>query len=253
MGDTISGMTLTEDLMSLYQVDSQLRGLRTRVENATDLLDARTRKLQRLKAEHEEKASQLRQLQAQVANLEGESTDYKDRIDKLRSELNASTNDKQYRAILAEMKSLEALRDEIETTQLGEMEKIEFAETEATTMSDSVDNQSRLCETARTEQAECTAAVSERVGELESERSTAAGRMPDAVLRIFEEVAELTEGETLAPVIELSKKDRDYTCGACHVTLPYHLVVNLHAGDTGVQQCPNCDRILYLEPAEAGV
>ena len=45
--------------------------------------------------------------------------------------LNNSTNDKQYRAILAEMKSLETLRDEIETTQLGEMEKIERAEAEA--------------------------------------------------------------------------------------------------------------------------
>lgn len=244
-------MTLTEDLMSLYRVDSQLRGLRTRVENAGDLLAARTRKLQKLTAEHAEKASQLRQLQAQVANLEGESSDYKDRIEKLRSELNASTNDKQYRAILAEMKSLEALRDEIETTQLAEMEKIEQAETEAQTMADAVSNQSRLCEAARTEHEECTAAVGERVGELESERTTAAARMPDAVLKIFEEVAETNEGETLAAVIELSKKDRDYTCGACHVTLPYHLVVNLHSNATGVQQCPNCDRILHLETAEA--
>ncbi|MHC4794120.1 MAG: zinc ribbon domain-containing protein [Planctomycetota bacterium] len=244
-------MTLTEDLMSLYRVDSQLRGLRTRVENAGDLLAARTRKLQKLTAEHAEKASQLRQLQAQVANLEGESSDYKDRIEKLRSELNASTNDKQYRAILAEMKSLETLRDEIETTQLAEMEKIEQAETEAQTMADAVSNQSRLCEAARTEHEECTAAVGERVGELESERTTAAARMPDAVLKIFEEVAETNEGETLAAVIELSKKDRDYTCGACHVTLPYHLVVNLHSNDTGVQQCPNCDRILHLETAEA--
>ena len=246
-------MTLTEDLMSLYRVDSQLRGLRTRVENASDLLAARTRKLQKLTAEHDEKASQLRQLQAQVANLEGESTDYKTRIEKLRSELNASTNDKQYRAILAEMKSLETLRDEIETTQLGEMEKIERAETEAQTMADAVSNQSRLCEAARSEHEECTAAVGERVGELETERTAAAARMPDTVLKVFEEVAEVNEGETLAAVIELSKKDRDYTCGACHVTLPYHLVVNLHSNDTGIQQCPNCDRILYLEPAEAEV
>ena len=185
-------------------------------------------------------------------NLEGESTDYKTRIEKLRSELNASTNDKQYRAILAEMKSLETLRDEIETTQLGEMEKIERAETEAQTMADAVSNQSRLCEAARSEHEECTAAVGERVGELETERTAAAARMPDTVLKVFEEVAEVNEGETLAAVIELSKKDRDYTCGACHVTLPYHLVVNLHANDTGVQQCPNCDRILYLETAEAG-
>ena len=246
-------MTLTEDLMSLYRVDSQLRGLRTRVENASDLLAARTRKLQKPTAEHAEKSSQLRQLQAQLANLEGESSDFKDRIEKLRSELNASTNDKQYRAILAEMKSLEALRDEIETTQLGEMEKIDRSEIEANAMADGVSNQSRLCEAARTEHEECTSAVGERVGELEVERTAAAKRMPDAVLKIFEEVAEVNEGETLAAVIELSKKDRDYTCGACHVTLPYHLVVNLHTNDTGIQQCLNCNRILYLETAEAEV
>ena len=75
-------MTLTEDLMSLYRVDSQLRGLRTRVENASDLVAIRKRKFAKLTAEHEEVATRLRQLQAHVANLEGESTDYKNRIEK---------------------------------------------------------------------------------------------------------------------------------------------------------------------------
>ncbi len=244
-------MTLTEDLMSLYRVDSQLRGLRTRVENASDLVAIRKRKFAKLTAEHEEVATRLRQLQAQVANLEGESTDYKSRIEKLRSELNASTNDKQYRAILTEMKSLETLRDEIETTQLGEMEKIEKTQTETTTMEEAVANQSRMCDAAQAEHEECSAAVGERVDELDRERALAAGRIPDHVLTVFEEVADLTEGETLAPVIELSKKDRDYTCGACHVTLPYHLVVNLHSNGAGIQQCPNCSRILHLETEEA--
>ena len=93
---------------------------------------------------------------------------------------------------------------------------------------------------ARAEHEDCAAAVGERVDELDRERGLAAGRIPDGVLTVFEEVADLTEGQTLAPVIELSKKDRDYTCGSCHVTLPYHLVVNLHSNGAGVQQCPNC-------------
>lgn len=240
-------MTLTEDLMSLYRVDSQLRGLRTRVENASDLVGIRTRKLTKLTAEHEECAARLRQLQAQLANLEGESTDYKARIEKLRTELNASTNDKQYRAILTEMKSLEALSDETETTQLGEMERIESTQTETTSKEEAVANQSRMCDAATTEHEECAAAVAERLDELERERSIAAGRVPDNVLKVFEDVAELTGGETLASAIELSKKDRDYTCGACHVTLPYHLVVNLYSTGAGIQQCPNCNRILHLE------
>ena len=240
-------MTITEDLMSLYRVDSQLRGLRTRVENARELVAIRKRKLQKLTADHDETAARLRQLQAQLANLEGESTDFKIRIEKLRIELNASTNDKQYRAVLTEMKSLESLRDEIETTQLGEMERIETTRAETTSKEEAVANQTRMCEVAGTEYDECEKAVGERLEELEQERVTAAGRVPDKVLIVFEEVAELTDGETLASVIELSKKDRDYTCGSCHVTLPYHLVVNLHSSGTGVQQCPNCNRILHLE------
>jgi uncharacterized protein len=251
MAATIVEMTLTEDLMSLYRVDSQLRGLRTRVENASDLVALRKRKFEKLTAEHVEIATRFRQLQAQLANLEGESTDYKIRIEKLRSELNASTNDKKYRAILTEMKSLEALRDEIETTELGEMEKIETTQVETTSMAESVANQSRMCDAARAEHAECAAAVAERVEELERERAMAAGRVPEKILSVFEEVAEINDGEALASVIELSKKDRDYTCGACHVTLPYHLVVNLHSSGTDLQQCPNCNRILHLETEEA--
>jgi hypothetical protein len=34
------------------------------------------------------------------------------------------------------------------------------------------------------------------------------------------------------------------------VQMPYYLVVNLHDSSTGVQQCPNCNRILHLETAE---
>ena len=111
-------MSLTDDLIGLYRVDSQLRGLRTRVDSAKELLEIRERKLGEVQAGHDETVARQRQSQAHIANLEGESADFEQRIEKLRSELNSSTTDKQYQAILAEMNSLQELRDEVETTNL---------------------------------------------------------------------------------------------------------------------------------------
>lgn len=246
-------MSLTDDLISLYRVDSQLRGLQSRVDSAKELLDIRQKKLVEVQASHDETVARQRQSQAHVANLEGESADFAERIEKLRSELNTATTDKQYQAILGEMKSLEGLRDEVESSQLAEMERQEAASAEVEEVAGKLADRIRLVEVAREEYASCEQAVADRMGELETERATAAARIPERTLKLFDEVADQTEGETLAPVIEVSKRHREYSCGACHVQIPYYLVVDLHAdGNAAVQQCPNCVRILYLETADAG-
>ena len=245
-------MTLTEDLISLFRVDSQLRGLRSRVDSARELLEIRSRKLTEVRERQEEAASRQRQSQAHLANLEGESTDFETRIEKLRTELNTATTDKQYQAILAEMKSLQSLRDEVEVSQLAEMERQEVVAAEVNDLDEQVAERVRLLEVAQEECDNGEQAIGERLGELEIERVTAAGRLPDKMLALFDEVADQTEGETLAAVTEVSKRHREYSCGACHVQIPYYLVVNLHADDNKtVQQCPSCVRILYLETAEA--
>ena len=244
-------MTLTDDLISLYRVDSQLRGLRSRVDNATDVLRSRDRRRGEVKATFEEVESRQRQMQAHLQNLEGETTDLNERIEKLRAELNACTTDKQYQAILGEMKSLQAQRDDVESSQIAEMERIEALGREIEELGEQLAERERLVEVATTEKMECENAVSERLGELETERSTAAEKIPEKTLKLFDEVADQHDGETLAPVIEVSKRHREYSCGACHVQMPYYLVVNLHANDGGVQQCPNCNRILYLQTSEA--
>ena len=250
---TITRMSLTDDLIGLYRVDSQLRGLRTRVDSAKEMLDIRRRKLADVQAKHDEASSRQRQSQAHLANLEGESEDFGARIEKLRSELNASTTDKQYQAVLGEMKSLQGLRDEVETSQIAELERQEAATREVQEIDEQLGERSRLVDLAVEECTSCEQAVSERMGELERERATAAERIPDRILKNFDEIADQTEGETMAPIIEVSKRHREYSCGACHVQIPYYLVVELHSdSNKSIQQCPNCIRILYLETAEAG-
>ena len=53
-------MGLTEQLQALYQVDSQVRGLRTRVENSQRYLDVQNRHLGELSTQLEEAELRLR-------------------------------------------------------------------------------------------------------------------------------------------------------------------------------------------------
>ena len=93
--------------------------------------------------------------------------------------------------------------------------------------------------------------VAERMQELEQDRAVAAESIPARAMDIFDRVADTTDGETMAPVIEHNRKRHEFTCGACNIEIPYNLYVTLHSDSDEIMQCPACTRILYLETAEA--
>ena len=65
-------MSLTEDLISLFHIDSNVRGLRRRLDSAQRYLDAQESLLSDLNQQQEECEVRRRHLRATVANLEGE-------------------------------------------------------------------------------------------------------------------------------------------------------------------------------------
>ena len=245
-------MTLTEDLISLYRVDSQVRGLRTRVDNAATTLKVREKQLADLVVASEEVESNIRQLQATIQNLEGESGDFQNRIEKLRVELNAATTDKQYQAILAEMKVIQEQRDVVDEQNISEMDRLEQLTQKLDEIKSKIEDATKVRDLAIEKLQERTEEVKERLEELEGERDVAAKVIPEASLAIFDRVAEDNEGETLAPVLEIDKRRHEYACGACNIEIPYNLVVSLISGSDSIQQCPACYRILYIpETADA--
>jgi predicted nucleic acid-binding Zn-ribbon protein len=118
-------MALLDNLLTLHRVDSQVRALSTRVESARTYFNAQERQIALLEKQKGELETQTRQLQASVHALEVEQTAATDRVNKLRGELNNSTNDKQYKAILNEMKVLETQKDEIVKRAVDEMQRVE--------------------------------------------------------------------------------------------------------------------------------
>lgn len=242
-------MGLTDQLLTLYRVDSQVRGLRTRVENAQRYLNVQVRQLEQLTTEHSEMALKVRQKEAGNGTLETERDSIQARIDKLRDELNSCTTSKQYSAVQDEMKSLKEKVEELETEILETMEILETDQLALTELETRQSERVTLRSKAEKDLNQRTEDVAERLTELEQERAVAAAVLPEKALQTFDRVADMNDGETLTEIREVNRKHREYVCGACNMELPFNAVVLLTNNTEKIVQCVGCERILFIEDA----
>lgn len=247
-------MSLKQQLLVLHRVNTQVMGLRQRLDSAQRFLNAQQRSLDELEVQAEELRRQIKALEATSANLETESRGIGERIEKLRVDLNASKNDRQYQAILADVKGLQGKRDEVETQALGHLERIESLRQQLGGLQGSLDERTTMRDRAQGDLDQRQADVGDRLAQLEQEREQAARAMPSEVRSIFERVSGETDGEAMAPVIEISRRHREYACGACNLEIPKESFMRLAGPAEVVVQCRTCSRILYIpEDAEVSV
>ena len=239
-------MTLLENLLTLHRVDSQVRALRTRLDAAKAYLDAQDRQLAVLERQRIDLESQLKQLHAVIHGLELDQAQAQERIDKLRGELNASTNDKQYKAILNELKVLEVQKDDVVRRELEELQRVEDVKKRAELHAATVVERGKVREVARSKFEECTRDVGDRLAELEAEREQAARLIPERERKVFDRVADETAGEAMAEVTIVDLRHREFACGACNIELPFDVYSRLASSSDILLQCKACTRILFL-------
>ena len=239
-------MGLIDQLQTLYRVDSQVRGLRTRVENSQRYLKVQVRQLGELTTQYGEAELRLRQSEASLGNLETERDTIQTRVDKLRDELNACTTSKQYSAVQEEMKSLKEKVDEYDTQAINAMDEIEELRSAANCVQEKKIERETLKKKAEEDLDQRTKDVGERLSELEKEREVAAAILPERALEIFNHSADMNEGETMAEIREVNRRHREYVCGECNVELPFNTVVLLTNNSEEVVQCVGCQRIMYI-------
>lgn len=241
-------MALLDNLLTLHRVDSQVRALRTRLDGAKAYLDAQDRQLAVLDRQRADLESQLKQLQAVIHGLELDQTQVQQRVDKLRAELNTSTNDKQYKAILNEMKILEGQKDEVVRRAVEEMGRVDDVKKRAELHAATVVERRKVREVAKAKLDECTRDVGERLAELEAEREQAARLIPERERKTFDRVADETEGEAMAEVTIVDLRHREFACGACNIEVPFDTFSRLKSTADVLIQCKACTRILFLSP-----
>lgn len=240
-------MSLIANLRALHSVDSQVRGIRTRFENAERDLKRHQAQLDSLMARRRELEQQARHVQAAVSALELEEGTHRQRIEHLRSELNSSSNPRQYNALRDELKVIEGKRDELAERMLVQMENLEKLKAEMAAGDSPIADRTRLRDISKAGLDEARTELGGRLAELEAQRERAAGLLKQDVREAFDEAAEQNEGEALAEVTVVSLRHREFACGGCNAELPLDAYSRVAAQNDQLVTCLTCGRILYME------
>jgi len=245
-------MNLTENLLVLYRVERQVRGLRTRLDSAERYLNAQIKQIDELNAQITEAQNRKLQLNATVANLEVQGKSVDERTEKLREELNSAQTNKQYTAILTELNTVKLERGQFDDRMLEDLEQVDRITEQIAELNAQVAERKKVKKVAQGKLDERQEEVGERLAELEVERDAAAADIPGTDLQIFEGLADAYDGEVMAEVEEVSKKHREYACGACNLQVPFENFAQLMGGTASLIRCGACTRILYLQEEMRG-
>jgi predicted nucleic acid-binding Zn-ribbon protein len=240
-------MPLIDNLLTLFNVDRQVRGLRGRLESAQIYLDLQSKQLQEIELERSENDQQRMQRKANIANIETETASIDVRIDTLRTDLNKAVNDKQYSALLAEVNTIKERRKAFEDEELIEMAAVEGLDQIAAEINERAEERNKVLQIAAKELETRKAGISEQLAELECERQTAAAIIPSDTLATFDEIADDYDGESMAAIEIIDHKRKEYSCTSCSLRLPLESVTTLMGTGESLVRCGSCDRILYLE------
>lgn len=240
-------MPLIDNLLTLYNVDRQVRGLRGSLDSAQIYLDLQKKQLEEIEFERSENDQQRKQRSANIANIETETGSIDDRIDSLRSDLNKAVNDKQYSALLAEVNTLKERRKAFEDEELIEMAAAEQLDQTATEIDERAGERNKVLQIAIKELVTRKSEISDRLAELEAERQNAAAVIPEDTLATFDEIADDYDGEAMAAIEIIDQKRKEYSCTSCSLRLPLDSITCLLGKGENLVRCGSCDRILYLE------
>lgn len=239
-------MGVTSKLVALYRVDQQLRGLRSRLNSAENYLKQQDQVLAQLEASRESLSAKRLQAEASEQNDENESNSIEERIKELRDRMNNAQTSKEHSALLTEINTLKADKELIDTRAIQSLDKLEELRAQITTIESDQAERKKMRKVAVKDRDEKKGEIASRVTELEAEREVAVQDVPTSALGIYDDRLALGVEDVMAPVEEQSRRNLEYTCGACFTHLPIEQVsVLLKRGD--VTRCPTCEAILYIE------
>lgn len=239
-------MTVTAKLVRVFQVDKQLRGLKSRLTAAERFLAEQVKQIEQLDAKKTSLEAQLKQMTVQAADSEGEGKRIEARSESLRSQMNAAGTNKEYKAFLSEVNTLKDQRDKLDTLVLDLMTKQESVKKQLGEIAVQREDREKVRKVADEDRTKRAAEIKERLEQLTAERTKLAADVPATVMSQFELLVSQRGDDAMAPVEEQDRKRHEYACGACMTFLPIELVNGL-VSQGRLTRCASCGCILYIE------
>lgn len=240
-------MSLQQDLRKLFLIDSQLRGLSSRLDGAVGRHARQNAKLAQLQQQRKELGEQIKQVQVTASVVEKQSLEMEARITTLREQMNSVRNNKEYSALLIEVNTLKNDKGKVEEEALTHLTKVDELKKQGEQIDAQIADQTKLVAVAEKEVTECKAELGQQLDDLKRQREAAAAAINPEALTIFNKVANRYDGESMAAVFEENRRTMEYSCAGCYIGLPVERLNRLMRKPDEVICCPSCGRILFLE------
>lgn len=238
-------MSSTAQLLKVFRVEQQLRGLRSRLTGAERFLAEQSRLLADLEGKIHAATTELKQLKTSIAGDETEAASIDTRMEKLREQMNSAQTNKEYSAFLAELNALKTKKDEIEKVELGQMERSETLTKQVAELTKQRDERKVIADKAKQDRDAKAAEIKDRVDELSSQRTELAKGVPADALRILEEMLPKLGDEAMSPVEVVDRRNHEWACTSCQTVITVEAVNSLSLGK--MTRCVNCRCILFTE------
>lgn len=239
-------MSVTAKLLSVFKVDKQFRGLRSRLSAAEKFLAEQVRQIEQLDARKTTLETQCKQVGAAASNFEGEVKRLDARMETLRTQMNSAQTNKEYKAFLTEVNTLKAERDRQETLALEQMGRVEDLKRQIDEIAKQKVERERVRGVAQTERDQRAAEIRDQLESLDKQRRELAADIPADAISIFERLIETRGDEAMAPIEEVDRKRHEYHCNSCMMALPIEAVNGLLVSGK-LTRCSSCQCILYID------
>lgn len=239
-------MDVSAKLLSVFQIDKQLRGLKSRLGAAERFLGEQTKSLGTLDAQRQQLESQVKQSLVQAGGSEGEMKRLDAKLAQIREQMNTSQTNKQYQAFLVEMNTYKTDRDKLETVALEHMGKVDELRKQIAEIESKRTEREQVQKVAQTDRDARHSEIAVRVNELEEQRKHFAAQVPADVLVKYGRLIEQRGEEAMGPIEVHDRKRHEYTCGVCQIALTIETVNGLLSSGK-LTYCTSCQCVLYLD------
>jgi uncharacterized protein len=233
-------------LHRLQAVESKLRGLKDQLRRKDRQLQQHRLRIKQLEDQLAGRQDEIRHRKAGVSQLELDFKTKEVMIGKLRAQLNAAKNNKEYSAILTQLNTERADNSKLEERILEELQAIDRLKASLDEMVKTLETQKGEVTQTEKEYEEFRTTRQQEIDALETEHGEVAQGVPPTDLSVFQRVADAHDGEAMAKIVKPDPREEEYICDGCNMSIPMEKVNALLTRDE-IQLCNICGRILFLE------
>ena len=232
-------------LVKLFRADQNLRSAQENYESAARSVRILERKVAELTGKLNALQKSLKEQQATAGNLDLDLKTREAHIEKLRTQQQQAKTNKEYQAFLTEINTEKVDRNKIEEDAIKALEVVERTQGEVKVVQTQLSEEQGKLTTVQGQLAGKLSELQTEIDKLKPAREEAYNAVPPKARVPFERLAERFEGEAMSALEKPDRRQEEYVCGACQMTLVVDVYNRLHSRDEMVP-CPSCGRFLYI-------